>query len=151
LQATQDRIVVLTESNTPASNRSGFEVASWDGARWLVEGIYETGAEAASEAKALLSRRPGVRVTQEVFNAQDGTFKSRVVFSEFRDSARGEGAMRAERAERRRAPAEVPVAPAAAPRISLMALLKNIDAPLYVSIASLTLSAAALLVAVFRG
>ena len=68
----------------PAHRRTGFEVAGWDGARWILEGVFESGAEAASQAKLVLARRHGVRVTEEVFNAAEGVFKSRVVFTEFR-------------------------------------------------------------------
>jgi hypothetical protein len=68
----------------PAHRRTGFEVAGWDGARWILEGVFDSGAEAASQAKLVLARRHGVRVTEEVFNAAEGVFKSRVVFTEFR-------------------------------------------------------------------
>jgi hypothetical protein len=70
----------------PSSRRrAGYEVAGWDGVRWVLEGVFESGPEAAYQAKQVLARRLGVRVTQEVFSEADGVFKSRVLFTEFRD------------------------------------------------------------------
>jgi hypothetical protein len=71
----------------PAQGRSGFEVAGWDGVRWVLEGVFDTSVEAEREAKTVLSRRLGVKLTEEFFNAADGVFKSRVVLTEFRDGA----------------------------------------------------------------
>jgi hypothetical protein len=72
----------------PARNPSVFELASWDGMRWQLEGIFESNAEASAEAKQLLGRRQAVKVTEEYFNEKDGLFKSRVVLTEYRDGAR---------------------------------------------------------------
>jgi len=48
----------------PLHRRAGFEVAGWDGLRWILEGIFDTGAEAAEAAKKVLGRRLGVKVTE---------------------------------------------------------------------------------------
>lgn len=95
------------QKTPPPHRRTGFEVAGWDGARWILEGVFESGAEAASQAKLVLTRRLGVKVTEEVFNAAEGVFKSRVVFTEFRGNEPGP------RPEKGKKPAE-PVAPARA-------------------------------------
>ena len=121
-----------------ATRRAGFEVAGWDGARWILEGIYESGPEAATQAKAVLGRRLGVKVTQEVFNAAEGTFKSRVVFTEFRgDPPKSE----------RRKPAGAP--PSQRGR-STRDLMGGNDAALYVAISSLVVSIAAMLFSLAR-
>ena len=134
------RIVQAKETHPPAHRRTGFEVAGWDGSRWLLEGVFDSGAEAASQAKLVLARRLGVRVSEEVFNAAEGVFKSRVVFTEFR------GAETAPRAERRK-----PAEPAAAVRAPVPpSLLAHKDAPLHLGIASLAISILALLFALLR-
>jgi hypothetical protein len=122
----------------PASRRAGFEVAGWDGARWILEGIYDNGVEAASQAKSVLGRRLGVKVTQEIFNAAEGTFKGRVVFTEFRGEP--------PKSEKRKAP-EPPPPPR--PRTA-RDLLGGNDAPLYVSLSSLAVAILALLFAMVR-
>jgi hypothetical protein len=65
--------------------RSGFEVASWDGTRWTLEAIYDSGAEAAQVARRLLEKRLGVKVMEEIFAEDEGVFKSRIVLAEYRD------------------------------------------------------------------
>ncbi len=49
----------------PLHRRASFEVTGWDGLRWVLEGVFDTGAEAAAEAKHVLARRLGVKVTEE--------------------------------------------------------------------------------------
>jgi hypothetical protein len=125
-------------ATSPSSRRAGFEVAGWDGARWILEGVYDSGPEAASQAKAVLGRRLGVKVTQEVFNAAEGTFKGRVVFTEFRGEP--------PKSEKRKAPG----APPPARRRSTRDLIGGNDASLYVAISSLLVSIAAMLFSLAR-
>jgi hypothetical protein len=134
----QDRRLYETAINPPAHRRAGFEVAGWDGARWILEGIYDSGAEAASQAKTVLGRRLGVKVTQEVFNAAEGTFKGRVVFTEFRGEP--------PKAERKKAPEP----PAPTRHRTTRDLLGGDDAALYVSISALVVAILALLCAIIR-
>lgn len=126
------------DSNPPARRRAGFEVAGWDGARWILEGVYESGPEAAHEAKAVLGRRFGVKITQEVFNASEGVFKSRVVFTEFRGDP--------PKSEKKREAAPPPPQP----RRTVGAALGGSDAALYVAISSLIISIAAMLFSIMR-
>jgi len=134
--------VAAPQKTPPPHRRTGFEVAGWDGARWILEGVFESGAEAASQAKLVLTRRLGVKVTEEVFNAAEGVFKSRVVFTEFRGNEPGP------RPEKGKKPAE-PVAPARAGGAG-RAFIEDKDAPLYLAIASLVVSILALFFAVIR-
>ena len=71
----------------PPHRRTSFEVESWDGLRWVLEGAFETGVEAAAAAKRVLEHRLGVKVTEEGFSNAEGIFKSSVVFTEYRDDA----------------------------------------------------------------
>jgi hypothetical protein len=122
----------------PLHRRAGFEVAGWDGLRWVLEGVFDTGAEAAGEARHVLGRRLGVKVTEEVFNQSEGVFKSRVVFTEYRD-----GVLKPERKP-------APEAPAPAPRARRRRLLAGADTILYVAISSLVVSITALFFAIVR-
>jgi hypothetical protein len=72
------------DPNHPVQRRAGFEVAGWDGTSWVDEGVYDDGPAAATQAKHVLARRLGVKITQEVFSPSEGLFKSRVIFTEFR-------------------------------------------------------------------
>ena len=135
----QERPLRDTETNPPVSRRAGFEVAGWDGARWILEGVYDNGVEAASEAKSVLSRRLGVKVTQEIFNPAEGTFKGRVVFTEFRGEPPKAG---------KKKPPEPPPRPPQ-PR-TLRDLLGGNDAALYVSISALAVAILSLVVAIAR-
>lgn len=137
----QGLVVQATQKAPPAHRRTGFEVAGWDGARWILEGIFESGAEAASQAKAVLGRRLGVKVTEEVFNPDEGVFKSRVVFTEFRGPE-----PQAPRLDRKKS--GEPMAP---PRPSTRpGLLAGRDMPLYLGIASLAVSIMALFFSLIR-
>jgi hypothetical protein len=127
-----------TAVNPPAHRRAGFEVAGWDGARWILEGIYDSGTEAASQAKNVLGRRLGVKVTQEVFNPSEGTFKGRVVFTEFRGEP--------PKPEKKKAPEP----PAPTRQRTTRELLGGDDAVLYVSLSSLAVSVVALIIAIVR-
>jgi hypothetical protein len=122
----------------PLHRRAGFEVAGWDGLRWVLEGVFDTGAEAAGEARHVLGRRLGVKVTEEVFNPSEGIFKSRVVFTEYRD-----GVLKPERK-----PAPEP--PVVVPRARRRRLLAGADTVLYVAISSLVVSITALFFAIVR-
>lgn len=126
------------DPNRPAQRPAAFEVAGWDGARWIAEGVYDSGPEAASQAKDIFARRLGVKITQEVFNAGEGVFKSRVVFTEFRGEP--------PRSEKRHAPEPRPPAR----RRSVDTLLRGSNAPLYVAIASLIISIVALSFSIMR-
>ena len=113
-------------------------MAGWDGTRWIAEGVYHSGPAAAIQAKDLLARRLGVRITQEVFDAAEGVFKSRVVFTEFRgDSPKSE----------KRHPSE---ARPLARRNSVETLLGGSNAPLYVAITSLIISILAMIFSIMR-
>lgn len=72
---------------TPIQRRAGFEVTAWDGVRWQLVGIYHSAEEAKFHAKALLPRRHAVRVSEETFSENDGTFSARIIFSERREGA----------------------------------------------------------------
>ena len=122
----------------PLHRRAGFEVAGWDGLRWILEGVFDTAAEATGEAKHVLGRRLGVKVTEEVFSDNDGVFKSRVVFTEYRD-----GVLKPERKL-------VPEAPATPPRARRRRALAGADTVLYVAISSLVVSITALFFAIIR-
>jgi hypothetical protein len=127
-----------TDGYPGVPRRSGFEVAGWDGARWILEGIYDSGVEAASQAKVVMGRRLGVKVTQEVFNDTDGTFRSRVVFTEFRGDP--------PKSDKRRAPEPPP-----RPRSQSPAeLLGGNNAPLYIAISALIISILAMLFSLAR-
>ena len=77
-------------------------------------------------------------MTEEVFNQADGVFKSRVVFTEYRD-----GVLKPERKP-------APEAPAVAPRTRRRRLLAGADTVLYVAISSLVVSITALFFAIVR-
>jgi hypothetical protein len=132
-------VVDTTEQTIPPHRRAGFEVAGWDGLRWVLEGVFETGIEATSEARRVLERRAGVKVTEDVFNEDEGIFKSRIVLTEFHDGM-------VPKSERR----PMPEAPAPAPRTRRKRLLAGTDTVLYVAISSLVISILALILAVLR-
>lgn len=69
----------------PSKRRAALEVAGWDGSRWVVEGVFDSGTEAAGASKHVLERHLGVKVTEDSLSDRDGTVKSRVVFTEYRD------------------------------------------------------------------
>ena len=71
----------------PPLRRGGYDVAGWDGARWVPQGTFDSGAEAAAKAQLVLAEQQGVRVSQDVFDEDEGVFKSRVIFTEYRDAA----------------------------------------------------------------
>jgi hypothetical protein len=127
-----------TDGYPRVPRRPGFEVAGWDGARWILEGVYDSGIEAASQAKSVIARRLGVKVTQEVFNDTDGTFRSRVVFTEFRGDP--------PKSEKRRPP-EPPPRPK---ERTARDLLGGNDAALYVAISALVISIIAMLFSLAR-
>ncbi len=121
----------------PLHRRAGFEVAGWDGLRWILEGIFDTGAEAAEAAKDVLGRRLGVKVTEEAFSDAEGVFKSRVVFTEYRDGL--------SKPERKPAgPAVVP------PRPRRKRGLAGIDTVLYVAISALVISIVSMVFSIAR-
>lgn len=122
--------------------RTGFEVSGWDGTRWIMEGIFETAVEAASEAKLLLGRRLGVKVTEEVFSDSAGTYKSRVVYTEYR-----EGAVRPQKRSNEPA-AGAPPAKQGNTRGATRAL--SGDVALLASVTALAISVAALLLSLMR-
>jgi hypothetical protein len=124
-------------ADPPLHRRAGFEVAGWNGLRWVLEGVFDTGADAAAEAKHVLGRRLGVKVTEESLDA-DGIFKSRVIHSEYRD-----GVVKAER----KPPPEISVVKPPPPRKRSVA---GTDAVLYVAISSLVISIAAMFFAIVR-
>jgi len=140
----------------PVQGRSGFEVAGWDGVRWVLEGVFDTGTDAERAAKLVLTRRLGVRLTEEFFNAADGVFKSRVVLTEFRDGV--------PKPERKPAP-EAPTAlrDAVSPKlerkpVALSVTRDRIEQPrgagvdtvLYIAISSLVVSIMAMIFAIAR-
>jgi hypothetical protein len=130
-------VQVQAKQNPPTYRRSGFEVASWDGTRWTLEGIFDSGPEAAQEARLLLVKRLGVKVTEEVFAEEEGVFKSRIVFTEYRDGApRPQGK-----------PAAAPVRPR--PRRVVIQAAGN-DNSMMVAITALAISVASLLLAMMR-
>src|SRR5947209_3083316 len=92
----------------PLHRRAGFEVAGWDGLRWVLEGVFDTSAEAAGAAKQVLARRLGVKITEEAFSDAEGIFKSRILFTEYRDGVT--------KPERKSAPSPVVAAPPPRPR-----------------------------------
>ena len=122
----------------PPHRRAGFEVEGWDGLRWVLEGVFETSAEAAGEAKLVLGRRLGVKITEEAFSDAEGVFKSRVLFTEYRD-----GAMKPERK-----PA-LPAAPAA-PRARRKRYVASTDDVLYVAISALVVSIMSMVLSIIR-
>jgi hypothetical protein len=125
-------------TNPPAHRRAGFEVAGWDGARWILEGIYDSGVEAATQAKVVLGKRLGVKVTQEVYNAVEGTFKGRVVFTEYRGDP--------PKSEKRKTAGPPTLARPRTPR----ELIGASDAALYVAIGSLIVSIIAMVFSIMR-
>jgi hypothetical protein len=137
----QGQVVQAKQIHPPAHRRTGFEVAGWDGARWILEGVFESGAEAASQAKLVLARRLGVKVTEEVFNAAEGVFKSRVVFTEFR------GSETSPRPDKTKRPVEHVVATRPAPP---RGIFDSKDMPLHLGIASLLISILALIFSLIR-
>jgi hypothetical protein len=130
--------VQANDLDHPAHRRASFEVTGWDGARWIAEGVYDDGPAAASQAKAVLARRLGVRITQEVFNPSEGMFKSRVVFTEFRGEA--------PKSEKKQT--HIPKLPVRRGRLSM--LLGSGNAALYVATASLIISILALIFSILR-
>lgn len=128
--------------NPPLHRRAGFEVAGWDGLRWILDGVFETSTEAAAEARHVLARRLGVKVTEEVFNEAEGIFKSRIIFTEYRD-----GVMKSER----KPPPTPPVAAVPQrPRKKRLFAGAGIDAVLYVAISSLVMSIMAMFLSIMR-
>lgn len=123
----------------PLHRRAGFEVAGWDGLRWVLEGVFETSAEAAGEAKHVLGRRLGVKITEEAFSDAEGVFKSRVLFTEYRD-----GVIKPERKP------VAPVAPVAAPRSRRKRYLASTDQVLYVAISALVVSIMSMVLSIIR-
>jgi len=121
----------------PPLNRAGFEVAGWDGLRWVLEGIFDTGAEAAEAAKDVLGRRLGVKVTEEAFSDAEGVFKSRVVFTEYRDGL----------SKPERKPAGQAVVP---PRPRRKRVLAGTDTVLYVAISALAISIVSMVFSIAR-
>jgi hypothetical protein len=77
--------IAPTTAEMPPLRRAGFEVTAWDGSRWQLVGVFGSTEEAKAEAKAVLPRRHAVRVSEEQFSEQDGTFKTRIIFSEQRE------------------------------------------------------------------
>jgi hypothetical protein len=125
------------DPNHPVQRRAGFEVAGWDGTRWITEGVYDTGPAAATQAKLVLNRRLGVRITQEVFSPSEGLFKSRVIFTEFRGDP--------PKSEKRPAPGPQR---GRAGLVSTFAASSN--ATLYIAISSLVISILALIFSILR-
>jgi hypothetical protein len=130
--------VQANDPNHPVQRRAGFEVAGWDGTRWITEGVYEDGPAAAMQAKLVLSRRLGVKITQEVFSPSEGLFKSRIIFTEFRGEP--------PKSEKPRA-APGPQRARSGP-VSTFATSSN--AALYVAISSLAISILALIFSILR-
>ena len=120
----------------PLHRRASFEVTGWDGLRWVLEGVFDTSAEATAEAKHVLARRLGVKVTEETLDAC-GIFMSRVLHTEYRDGVKPE----------RKPPAEIPVAK---PPLLDKRSLAGTDAVLYVAISSLVISIAAMFLSIVR-
>ncbi len=133
-QATKQR----GESASGGERRGSFEVAGWDGARWILEGVFESGVEAATEAKAVIQRRLGVKVTEEVFNADEGTFKSRIVFTEYRQDP-------PQKADPKKKPE-----PAPKKRVGQAGAAGSEGVALYISVASLSVSILALFFSLLR-
>jgi hypothetical protein len=121
----------------PPHRRAGFEVAGWDGLRWVLEGVFDTGAEAAGAAKQVLGRRLGVKITEETFSDAEGVFKSRILFTEYR-----EGVVKPERK-----PAAVAVV---APRPRRKRFLAGTDTVLYVAISALAISIMSMVLSILR-
>ena len=120
-----------------SKRRAALEVAGWDGSRWVVEGVFDTGAEAAGASKHVLKRHLGVKVTEDSLSDRDGTVKSRVVFTEYRDGVPK--------------PGPPPAAPAiAAPKPHGKQLLAGTDGVLHVAISALVVSIIALIFSVAR-
>jgi hypothetical protein len=132
---------------------------SWDGTRWTLEGIYDTGLEATQEARhlLLLGKRLGVKVTQEIFAEEEGVFKSRIVLTEYRDGVVGvqpgkdeaaapyrDGAARLQQRKEEAAHAVRP-----RPRRVVIQAANN-DNSMMVSITALAISVASLLLAMMR-
>jgi hypothetical protein len=132
-------VQVEAKLDPPPYRRSGFELASWDGARWTLEGIYDSAPEAAQEARHLLGKRLGVKVTEEVFAEEEGVFKGRIVLTEFRDGV--------PRPQRKPEPAAAPVRPS--PRRVVIQAAGN-DNSMMVAITALAISVASLLLAMMR-
>ena len=123
----------------PPHRRAGFEVEGWDGLRWVLEGVFETSAEAAGEAKLVLGRRLGVKITEEAFSDAEGVFKSRVLFTEYRD-----GVMKP---ERKPAP---PASAVIAPRARRKRFVASTDDVLYVAISALVVSIMSMVLSIIR-
>jgi hypothetical protein len=111
-------------------------VTGWDGLRWVLEGVFDTSAEATAEAKHVLARRLGVKVTEETLDAC-GIFMSRVLHSEYRDGVKPE----------RKPPPEIPLAK---PPLLDKRSFAGTDAVLYVAISSLAISIAAMFFSIVR-
>jgi hypothetical protein len=122
----------------PLHRRAGFEVAGWDGLRWILEGVFDTSTEAAGAAKQVLGRRLGVKVTEEAFSDAEGIFRSRILFTEYRD-----GVMKPERK-----PAAPPVV--VAPRPRRKRYLAGTDGVLYVAISALAISIISMVLSLIR-
>jgi hypothetical protein len=153
-------VQVRDQRAPPAYRRSGFEVVSWDGTRWTLEGIYDTGLEATQEARHLLQlgKRLGIKVTQEIFAEEEGVFKSRIVLTEYRDGVAGLLQPRKEEAapayrdgaarlSQRKEEAELAARPR--PRRVVIQAASN-DNSMMVSITALAISVASLLLAMMR-
>jgi hypothetical protein len=123
----------------PLDRRAGFEVAGWDGLRWVLEGVFETSAEAAVAAKQVLARRLGVKITEEAFSEAEGVFKSRILFTEYRD-----GVVKPQR----KPAAPAIVAPRPHPRRKRF--LAGTDSVLYVAISALVISIMSMVFSILR-
>jgi hypothetical protein len=123
----------------PLHRRAGFEVAGWDGLRWVLEGVFDTSAEAAGAAKQVLARRLGVKITEEAFSDAEGIFKSRILFTEYRDGVT--------KPERKSAAPPVVAPP---PRPRRKRYLAGTDGVLYVAISALVISILSMVFSVLR-
>jgi hypothetical protein len=121
----------------PLKRRACFEVAGWDGLRWVVEGVFDTGAEAAGASRHVLGRRLGVQVTEEAFSDREGAFKRRVVFAEYRDGV--------QKPARHTAAAAV-----VTPRPRRKRSLAGADDVLYVAISALVISIISMVFSIAR-
>jgi hypothetical protein len=135
--APRDWFVQANDLNHPVQRRAGFEVAGWDGTRWIAEGVYDDGPAAATQARVVLNKRLGVKITQEVFSPSEGLFKSRVIFTEFR----GDPPKSEKRPVREVQPAR---------RGAVNTFLASRNAALYIAMSSLVISILALIFAVLR-
>jgi hypothetical protein len=129
-------VYTVKRVNPPPDRRAALEVAGWDGSRWVVEGVFDTGAEAAGASKHVLRRRLGVKVTEDSYNDREGIFKSRVVFTEYRDGV--------PKPDRR------PAAAIVTPQARSKQFPAGTDSVLYVAISALVISIIAMLFSIAR-